>query len=98
MTAEDRRRDVESSRLALHLPDADQLTGQEIGAVFELKPAAMLVLAFAQWDSDKGVAQQTSDLVLSLKHDRLYVRFHADPNPPTYAQRIGGAAACDPGK
>lgn len=81
------------SPLALHLPDADQLTAQEIGAVLELKPAALLVLAYAQWDHDKGVSQQTADLVGSLGHDRLYVRFHADPHPPGYARKIGGPEA-----
>jgi GH25 family lysozyme M1 (1,4-beta-N-acetylmuramidase) len=81
------------SPLALHLPDADQLTGQEIGAVLELKPSAMLCIIYAQWDADKGVAQQVSDLVYSLHHDRLYVRFHADPSPPAYARSIGGPEA-----
>lgn len=84
---------MEQSALGLHLPDADQLTGQEVGAVLELKPAAMLVLCYAQWDSDKGLAQQVTDLVHVLDHNRLYVRFHADPNPPAYAKKIGGAAA-----
>ncbi len=82
---------MQLSRLALHLPDADQLTGREIGAVLELKPAAMLVLVYARWDNDKGVAVQVCDLVRALGHDRLYVRFHADPSPPAYARGIGGA-------
>jgi hypothetical protein len=84
---------VNTSPLGLHLPDADQLTPQEIGAVLELKPSAMLCLVYAQWDNDKGVARQVIDLVHSLRHDRLYVRFHADPHPPGYARRIGGARA-----
>ncbi len=84
---------MDLSRLALHMPDADQLTGQEVGAALELKPAAMLVLAFAQWDADKGVSRQISDLVYSLGHDRLYVRFHADPHPSGYARTIGGPEA-----
>jgi lysozyme len=42
------------------------------------------------WDSDKGVSDQVADLVTALGHDRLYVRFHADPHPPGYARKIGG--------
>lgn len=75
------------------MPDADHLTAQEIGATLELKPAAMLCLAYAQWDNDKSVSDQITDLVGSLGHDRLYVRFHADPHPPGYAKKIGGPEA-----
>ena len=81
------------SRLALHLPDADHLTAAEIGAVVDLSPAALLCMVYAQWDADKGAAFSVTDLVMSLGHDRLYVRFHADPNPPEYARKIGGPAA-----
>jgi hypothetical protein len=84
---------MQLSRLALHMPDADALTGAEIGAAIELKPAAMLVLCYAQWDGDKGVAQSIRDLVRTLGHDRLYVRFHSDPNPIAYARKIGGPEA-----
>lgn len=79
--------------LALHLPDADHLTGSEIAAVMDLAPCAMLGLVYAQWDNDKGASDQISDLVMALGHDRLYVRFHADPHPPGYAKKIGGPEA-----
>lgn len=81
------------SPLALHLPDADHLTEQEVRAALDLKPSAFLVLVYAAWDSDKGVAESTRQLVRTLGHNRLYVRFHGDPHPPGYAQRIGGATA-----
>lgn len=80
------------------MPDADSLTGAEIGAALELKPAAMLCLVYAQWDTDRkdgkpGVSEQIADLARSFGHDRLYVRFHADPHPPGYAKKIGGPEA-----
>ncbi len=81
------------SPLSLHLSDADKLTPQEIVAVLDLKPASLLVLTYAQWDSDKGVAEQTKGLVRSLGHTDLFVRFHADPHPPGYARRHGGNGA-----
>lgn len=84
---------AERRPLALHMPDADALVPAEIAAALELKPAAMLTIVYAQWDNDKGVSDQISDLVGSLDHDRLYVRFHADPNPVEYARRIGGPEA-----
>lgn len=81
------------SRLALHLPDANRMTGDEVAAVLNLRPAAMLVICYAQWETDRGVAEQVRSLVRSLGHDRLYVRFHADPNPPHYATLNSGDAA-----
>jgi hypothetical protein len=38
---------MQLSSLALHMPDADQLTPQEIGATLELKPVALLTLSDA---------------------------------------------------
>ena len=81
------------SSLSLHMPDADSLTSAELAATLDLAPSALLCLVYAQWDADKGAAEQISNLVRSLGHDRLYVRFHADPNPVAYARKIGGPEA-----
>lgn len=84
---------MDRSPLGLHLPDADQLTTEELRAVLDLEPSALLCMVYTQWPEDKGAAEQVRNLVLSLQHDRLYVRFHADPHPPGYASSIGGARA-----
>jgi hypothetical protein len=70
-----------NSPLYLHLPDADHLTHEEVVATRALKPSGFLTMCYAQWDHDKGLAEQVRYLVRELAHSNLYVRFHIDGGP-----------------
>jgi len=78
------------SPLSLMVADASDMKDDEYNAVLDLKPASLLVMCYAQWESDKGVADRVKSLVRLNAHTDLFVRFHADPDPITYASRIGG--------
>lgn len=81
------------SPLSLHLPDADDMKDDEYQAVLDLRPSCLLAMCYMQWDQDKGAAARVRDLVRTLGHTDLYVRFHANPNPPEYAKLVGGPVA-----
>lgn len=75
--------------LGLHLPDRDVLEEHEIEAIRDLRPFALLTLAY---EADKGQAEQVNSLLAELGHVDLLVRAYANDIPDRAAEHW--AATC----